>query len=931
MGSSPHMGSQVTTRRSSRMDPRQASVVSSSLVGLPGAGTFALLGNDFDLDSLDPALFEDLPKLDDEFFKDFIAPDEFQPAGFDAFDMPTTNVDAAHPNNTAYLGQDIINSSHHDFGMNLVPVDSSHQDQPNSHVLPIDPTFDVTTLDPQYTDMFPGSLHPSTGLSAVPGGNYYQPHLTLDDDYTHAPSYVYPAQASGYKAAMPVIDQTNYFQYPYQHAPATQEQPAGLGLDISHLYPSRRSSRGVAEAPRRPKRTRDRSDSSSEEDAPIIKRRKNDRVAVSPKATKPRLRSTPSDHSRRSSVLSAYTDGNQLDEPVDTEPIRAGQKPKRHEEKSWVRINTSTKGETTRTARINQLAETGLKYQHQPLPVGNWQSSGFKFEYTHHLGMDEFKKNSMSARQVHEYITQFPGDSLRIWIQIAPGDSARRYASESHSRCIFEQCPNRKWGGKATIEVGSYRVAFDEKHRKYGKGVCDPFDCVGYAHLYCMERFLDFAGVCETANVKVDDRSGLKKEPKAVAAFTFLNNKHVYDKLIVEKFIKAAHAGALHRTPEFRNYPNHCDYTRGEAKPHANTLVAALYKTNLAHRTRSQIKQFVNRKILPGVFPIHHGDQEMANIDKMVAALPLYQTNVETGRHQAGDMSSYYDRFFPEVNIRIQECLELRAKLKHEDETFGAPTRGGSKKRKLVAVEYSDDEPEYPSATRRRTQSIPRQQQASRLRSSPRTKQRIDYAEGQQQHDDLFSRIPQLLPPYSTNDLQPQPSPTKRTTIHPLFPPSPTTRNTSINAERLTITRNESCSQFFLDNPDIQPFDFSTLDALTPTTPSRQQQQHHHNQDQLTRRKSSTLSNGPTPFLPPPSQITPRRARAAATPTRTASFHAQPVSSKTEFASDDPPNRLNTPLASASSPRAGGAAAAEGAGGGSYEQRRSTRIASRIG
>ena len=904
---SSRKGSPVATRRHSWIYS-QARTNSNSLVGLPGAGTSALLDTDFNIDNIDPAIINGLPNVGDDFFQEFIAP-------------ATTNVGTAHGS--------------YDFGMNLVPA-SSHRDQPDLYGMPINSAFDATTFDTQYTDIFTDARPFSIGLSATPRGKRSKYDPPEDYDYAHPSRYVHLAQSPKYTATMSATEKTDY---PHQHASGTRTQPAGLGLEAGTLYSPRRSNRVETEVSRGSKLTRKQSYSSSEEDAPIIKRRKAYRKRASGKG-KPQPHAN-SDISRRGSILSQTSDDVSLDELAEVEPVRAGQKPKRHEEKSWVRVNSSTKGTTTRTTRINQLAEATSKYKHKPLPVGDWKSSGFKFKYIHHLNMDEFKKQSMSARQVHEYITQFPSDELRIWIQIAPGDSARRYASESHSRCIFEKCPNRMWGGKSTIEVGSYRVAFDEKHKKYGKGVCDPFDCVGYAHLYCMERFLDFPGICETADVKVDDRSGFKKEPKAVAPFTFLNNKHVYDKLVAEKFVKAAHMGALHRTPEFRNYPNHCDYTRGEAKPHADTLVAALFKSNLAHRTRSQIKQFVNRKILPGVFPIHQGDQEMANIDKMVAELPDYQDNVNNGVHRADEMTSYYDRFFPEVNIRIQDCLELRAKIKREDSLFGAPTRGGGKKRQFVKVEDSDsdDEPECPRNTRRGNQqngrhgnqrstwrSSPRSpyQESPTLRSSPRKRQRTDYAAeskplSQQYPDDHFSQIAQLLPQYHR-------------------PLSPTASNTPVSAA-YPASRNESCSQFFIQHLGDDAIDMSTFDALSPLVSAHE----------LSHRKASALSNGPysLPSIPAQpitphnalslssivsQQITPRNTLSMSsilsqhtTPRspRTASFNAHPVSSEQEFAINDPPSKLQ---AQSEFPAITRAIYEHG-----QQQRRSTRIASRAG
>ncbi|KAI8932878.1 hypothetical protein NX059_010358 [Plenodomus lindquistii] len=902
MGSNSRSGSQ-TIRRSSRAASRQSSKASGGLVSLPGAGTFALLGQDVDY-NIDPALLGDLPEFDETFFDEFMASDDFGSNGLDAAHNPDNQVEVTGARDTSSLEQVLQHGLQHHLGQDLVPVQSSQQDQPNQpYPVPADFDWDANLgLDPivDFKTIYTNSYQPSTGLSALPGAAYYhpQPHTGYQQfTYPHSDDHGYPTHQPYYIPHRPVIEQTGYTPYCYPAPPPLQQAPYGY----ARSYPSRHSSREEAKATSQRKRKRDYSESSSEGEAPVVKRLRGDQPQVSPQEKSRARHSSRSDSSRRRSDVS---DSSSLSRPIKMTPVRAGQKPKKHEDKTWVRINNTTKGETTRTARINAFADVGSKYKHHPLPVGNWESSsGFKFEYTNHYGMDEFKKQSMSARQIHEYITQYPGDHLRIWIQITPGDSARRYASEPHSRCIFEQCPNRKWGGKATIEVGSYRVAFDEKHKKYGKGTCDPFDCVGYAHLYCMERFLDFAGVCETADVKVDDRSGLRKEPKAIAPFTFLNNKHLYDKPLAEKFIKAAQAGALHRTPEFSEYPNHCDYTRGQPKPHSKTLVAALYDTNLRNRTRSQLKQFVNRKILPGVFTIHRGDQEMANIDKMVAALPTYQANVESGVHAASDFSRYYDQFFPLVNERIHECLDLRAQFKREDEAGTAPTRGGSKKRRIRAVSDSDDEPDYPQHNRNDSDSddfeeLTLTQPVRGSRFSPRKKQRISYNEDHlsSTHHDIFSQIPQLLPHYTTTTTTyPQPDPTK--SLPPPPPPpqqqqplSPTTLNTTLNS------RTPSCTQFFRENSDVAPFDFATLHPISPggtvSTPPGGGSVPEIPKDvaaliDLERRKSSTLSIGPVASIM--KSGTGASVGGNGSPARSASFREQPVSKSREFGIDDPP------------------------------------------
>ena len=52
-----------------------------------------------------------------------------------------------------------------------------------------------------------------------------------------------------------------------------------------------------------------------------------------------------------------------------------------------------------------------------------------------------------------------------------------------------------------------------------------------------MERFLDFANICKTADVKVDNRGDMDNEPRGEGSFT-LGKKHVPERLLAEKFTR---------------------------------------------------------------------------------------------------------------------------------------------------------------------------------------------------------------------------------------------------------------------------------------------------------------------------------------------------------------------------------------------------------
>ncbi|KAF7450212.1 hypothetical protein PtrSN002B_000375 [Pyrenophora tritici-repentis] len=716
----------------------------------------------------------------------------------------------------------------------VVPIDPALEDwDPNTNTTPLSPFWGITP-----------------GLSALPQGtDYTQPELPAQ------PTHIYP-------------DPDSYTLYPtgpyYRpqiyngYVPMQYEQPVASG---SYIQSWGQTSVSTVQK-------RKRSGSVSDDEAPLIKRTR----PVEGKHTPPAI------SSRRPSTSS-------ITKPVKTAVVKPGQKPKKVEEKSWVRINTSTRGETTRTARINQYTEEGDKYKMMDLPHGDWESTNYKFEYTQIGHMHEFKKRTMSARQIHEYITQYPGD-LRIWIQPVASDSARRYNSATQNHCRFEKCPMRKYTGKGTTEVGNYRVAFDEKHMMYGKGVADPYDCVGYAHLYCMERFLDFAYICQVANVKVDERVSLAAEPKGVFAAAF-GHKHYNEVAVASTFIKACKNGRLSETRDFKNYPVHEHYAHGEPKPHELTLVYALYEMNIEHRAPSQMKQFVcQRTIRPGSFTIHRGDIEVKLVDKKIEKLDAFREWVGGGLSKKDfDYSAYYDYFHPEIDIRIREMQARRDEMEAiaagrgkkrraapivEDEHSAPALKRVKHSHKRVKADDSDssgDEappPQRPSTKWKRYQD--RYSSSSEegneyeeigtatqpqhgTRSSPRKVQRINYTEPQE--------ITAL----------PSPPPHPHAAYRPAQP--------IIYTQQPPDTRRGSLSHLFpSDGIDWDNFDLSNLPEFDNAEPLSQSQI----DALLQRRKSSTMSVGPRGWRKP----------------RTASFNAQPVSSSMKFRRNDPPSRVKS-------------------------------------
>ncbi|MCJ1485896.1 hypothetical protein MMC06_006071 [Schaereria dolodes] len=182
----------------------------------------------------------------------------------------------------------------------------------------------------------------------------------------------------------------------------------------------------------------------------------------------------------------------------------------RDAKKPWVKA-APNKGMNTRSATLARYKAEEM-YNRLPNPPDNWAS----FQYTAEGELEP--RRVYTTAEIEYYLSWHPlhgsGDNvdskhsgLTLWIQRNPADSARRYPAEDSSRCRFKDCyaPPRN-----TINQGQYRVAFDEQSYKDANN--DPQHNAGYVHLYCLEKHLDFPKLCETLNVKAEDRS-LPHEP----------------------------------------------------------------------------------------------------------------------------------------------------------------------------------------------------------------------------------------------------------------------------------------------------------------------------------------------------------------------------------------------------------------------------------
>jgi hypothetical protein len=437
---------------------------------------------------------------------------------------------------------------------------------------------------------------------------------------------------------------------------------------------------------------------------------------------------------RQSEVSSACTSAGTPAEPV---KYNAGEKPKKDDAKPWIRINANTEGDT-RTAKINNWKN---EYKYKPLPLGPWTSGKHTFKYTQNCNVDFLTDAPMSTRKIREYIMNYPCDDekrLILWIQKMPADTSRRYGSLQHAKCAFKDCPVQKYV-TGTISTGEYRVAFDEKHFTHGHNV-DPYDCTAYAHLYCMEQFLDFDLVCQVADVRVDTRHVLPLEPNERSAFSMVD---VPARAEIERFVKLASRNKLRWAERWANYPVHANYGPEDQKPHEHTLTYLAHCMYEEHQDHSHKKQAALRRVTISQRRVHLGDLEMSVADKRI------EKEIFKGKKRGRNLKheDYYNqRLWDNINRAKKEAKEFLEAIARAKKRNG---RVQSKKgKKLRAVQYSEyaeseeDEPTYSVGTRATRQK----------------KHKVNYAESPveqlHQYDEAAYMQAQAAPPVQATDVQ---------------------------------------------------------------------------------------------------------------------------------------------------------------------------------
>jgi hypothetical protein len=394
--------------------------------------------------------------------------------------------------------------------------------------------------------------------------------------------------------------------------------------------------------------------------------------------------------------------------------------PKLDMDKPWIRINKTTKGKTTRTAKVNDFDPSAV-YRPRPHPLGNRNSGRYDFRYTTD---GEWKDLKMPAAAIRDFILRYPEDvargiKLKLMIQVTPTDSARRYLSQSWTKCRFAECPMHQNGGSGTILHGHYRVAFDE--RTFSSSREDPYDphlaAGAYVHLYCFERFLDLEEICRKAHIHADARV-ISQEPRGNFAASLAGHPE-YE--TAHKFIKEAMKksngtyGNVRNIEGWENYPRHKDYM-GDPKPHEDTLVYRMHATKALSRPPAQMKQFQARGIGPTHLLFNHGDLNLY----MEAVLLERATKVSkkakkrriqdilSGDEEEDEARVEFRKKIRHLAANVEKKYNLKTLTPIEKSAPEQTKRTTRKPRTVKVVDDSDsDAPRRATRTKRKAPAVP--------------------------------------------------------------------------------------------------------------------------------------------------------------------------------------------------------------------------------
>lgn len=194
-------------------------------------------------------------------------------------------------------------------------------------------------------------------------------------------------------------------------------------------------------------------------------------------------------------------------------PALEQKKSKVEKPKGRRRTNIRPDAKNSRNKKITEFESEDF-YDRLENPPASWGPlDAFDQHMFQYNKVGELLNNSMSASDLTFYLlNKFRGayecgpaskyeraGKPLILVQCVPADSGERYFNGKSDKCRFDCCPV----AKGTIKMGQFRVAFDER----ADDSIDPFHVAGFAHLWCMERFLDFGEIVRNCNIQPDTRA----------------------------------------------------------------------------------------------------------------------------------------------------------------------------------------------------------------------------------------------------------------------------------------------------------------------------------------------------------------------------------------------------------------------------------------
>lgn len=185
----------------------------------------------------------------------------------------------------------------------------------------------------------------------------------------------------------------------------------------------------------------------------------------------------------------------------------------------------------TPDVEIEQTEVSSIHLKNWPDPIGMvngyliyptlqpWGSSDrFRYDEVGQLMSDVvFDKETM-----HEYLYNHPlGKKLIIWVQRHPSQAQSIYKTNYGGSCRYKECrPGKK--PSRSIQVGHYRLAFDELTPRHPRHKADSYLYAAFFHVSCFEKMFDLADICREFDVRCEDRA-LVNGP--VGDQTFVKNR----------------------------------------------------------------------------------------------------------------------------------------------------------------------------------------------------------------------------------------------------------------------------------------------------------------------------------------------------------------------------------------------------------------------